>query len=126
MVGIGYKFDTERLIMKSSLMPLLPVADVRKAQEYYRDVLGCTIDWNWEDKYGAVSREGVTILFSKESKPRKGICCCIVVPEVDELCKKLRTAGADVVAHPETKPWGAREFTIQDNNGHLFRIFRAA
>ena len=112
--------------MKNSLMPLLPVADVRKAQEYYRDVLGCTIDWNWEDKYGAVSREGVTILFSKESKPRKGVCCGIVVPEVDELCKGLRTKGADVVAQPETKPWGMREFTIQDNNGHLFRIFRAA
>jgi uncharacterized glyoxalase superfamily protein PhnB len=112
--------------MKNSLMPLLPVADVRKAQEYYRDVLGCTIDWNWEDKYGAVSREDFTVLFSKESKPGKGTCWCISVPEVDNLCKSLRSAGANVVAAPETKPWGMREFTIQDNNGHLFRIFSAA
>lgn len=35
-----------------------------------------------------------------------------------------RQSGAKLLGEPEDKPWGIREFTVEDNNGHFFRISR--
>ena len=50
--------------------PELPVADVERAQQHYRDTLGFEIGWLYPGKeIGAVSRDGVAIFFRRKSQP---------------------------------------------------------
>jgi catechol 2,3-dioxygenase-like lactoylglutathione lyase family enzyme len=51
-------------------VPELPVADVERAQQYYRDALGFEIGWFYPGKeIGAVSRGDVAIFFRKRKPP---------------------------------------------------------
>ena len=47
----------------SHCSPEFPVSDVAQTQAYYRDTLGFSISWIWDDSYGAVSRGDVTLFF---------------------------------------------------------------
>jgi catechol 2,3-dioxygenase-like lactoylglutathione lyase family enzyme len=43
----------------------LPVKDVERAQEHYRDLLGFRLEWHYPgEEIGAVSRGDVAVLFS--------------------------------------------------------------
>ncbi len=108
--------------MWKSATPQLPVRDVRATQEYYRDVLGFEIAWLWQDSYGAVYNDAVQIYFTKMDDALESVCCCIDVEDADAVYAKYKASGAKVVSEIETKPWGMREFTIEDPNGHLFRV----
>ena len=50
------------------MTPQLPVRDVREAQNYYRDVLGCKIAWIYGEEYGAVYNGRTEIFFSRETE----------------------------------------------------------
>jgi len=51
-------------------VPELPVADVERAQQYYRDVLGFEIGWLYPGKeIGSVSRGNVAIFFRRQEEP---------------------------------------------------------
>jgi hypothetical protein len=50
-------------------VPELPVAEVERAQQHYRDALGFEIGWLYPGKeIGAVSRNGVAIFFRKRKR----------------------------------------------------------
>ena len=51
-------------------VPELPVADVERAQQHYRDALGFEIGWLYPDKgIGSVSNGKVAIFFRKRTPP---------------------------------------------------------
>ncbi len=102
--------------------PQLPVPDVRAAQAYYRDVLGCKVAWIWREEYGAVYNGRTEIFFSLESGPITPCWNFVRVENADRALAWLRERGARVVEDIESHPWGMREFTIEDLNGHRFRI----
>ena len=104
------------------LTPQLRVRDVRAAQEYYRNVLGFQIAWLWQNDYGAVIRGNIQIYFTKVDDPGPGVCCCLDFDDADAIYEEFRSKGARIASEIETKPWGMREFTIEDPNGHLFRV----
>lgn len=103
--------------------PQFGVFNVEEAQEYYRDVLGFRIDWTWGvNDYGSVSRDGTTIFLSNSGGNVHPMLLFIFASEVDALCTEWKGRGAKIVSEPEDKPWGMREFTVEDNNGHRLRI----
>ncbi|MFQ5991552.1 MAG: bleomycin resistance protein [Nitrospiraceae bacterium] len=110
--------------MFKSLTPEFPVADVVETQRYYRDVLGFRIDWLWDDNFGAVSKGEVELFFfkSKSPNPPKGFGCYLFVDNADEIYELYKKKGARVIDELGSKPWGMREFTIEDPNGHFLRI----
>jgi uncharacterized glyoxalase superfamily protein PhnB len=110
--------------MWKGVTPQLPVADVARAQAWYRDVLGCQIAWSWGDGYGAVFNEDVRIFFSRADRPQPGSCVCILVEDADALYAEYRARGVEIVEPLESKPWGMREFTVKDLDGHFIRIGR--
>ena len=60
----------EKLNSIGQPVPELPVADVERAQQHYRDALGFEIGWLYPGKeIGAVSRPGVAIFFRKRTPP---------------------------------------------------------
>ena len=105
------------------VVPQLPVTNVPETQRFYRDVLGFKIDWTWgENNYGSVSRDQTVLYLIAAEPPIHPLTCIVNVAAVDPLCQQWRSSGATILAEPEDQPWGVREFTVQDNNGHRFRI----
>jgi uncharacterized glyoxalase superfamily protein PhnB len=100
-------------------VPELPVADVEKAQQYYRDVLGFDINWTYADKsIGAVSRDNVAIFLST----RKGSpnIHWIFADDIDATFEEMTSRGARITEPLETKPWNLRQFSITDLDGNKF------
>ena len=105
------------------VIPELPVADVVQTQEYYRDKLGFEIGWNWKDSRGGVFRGNVILFFLRQDafEPR---VTWISSRDVDVICAEWRERGAAIVEEPQDMPHGLREFTMQDLNGHMFRVYQ--
>lgn len=104
-------------------IPQLSVSNVEETQRYYRDVLGFRIDWTWgENDYGSVSRDGTTLFFSNAGGNISPMVLFVNASDGDALCAEWRQRGAKIISEPEDKPWGMREFTVEDNNGHQLRI----
>ena len=104
--------------------PELKVPDVAAAQEYYRDHFGFDIAWyNTNGRIGAVSHGECAIFFREhkgETQPSVFWCFC---EDLNVAHQTLSANGADIVDPPANKPWGLRQFTVQDAYGNLFHFF---
>jgi uncharacterized glyoxalase superfamily protein PhnB len=104
-------------------VPELPVRDVERAQQHYRDVLGFEVNWLWPDKeIGAVSRGEVAIFFRKRLPPFEPAVHWIFAPDLDATYDELKSSGANIVERLEKKPWGLRQFALEDLDGNRFYI----
>ncbi len=102
-------------------VPELPVVDVERAQQHYRDALGFEIAWLYPDKtIGAVSREKAAIFFRKRTPPFDPAIHWIFAEDIDATYQELQSSGANIVEPLEIKPWGLRQFTVKDLDGNLF------
>lgn len=109
--------------MKLTLVtPVLPVTDVLRTQQYYRDVLAFQIDWRDRDLFGGVSSGDVSLFFQKTESPPTGLACVVNTTNADEVFVLYSQLGAKIVDPVATRPWGMREFTVEDLNGHYLRI----
>lgn len=87
--------------------PELPVADVERAQEHYRDALGFEIRWLYPGKeIGAVSRDDVAILFRRRSQPFEPAVHWVFAADIDATYEELRSSGARIVEPLENKTLG--------------------
>ena len=100
----------------------LAVKQLDQTLAFYRDVLGFEIGWTWEGVRGGVFRGNVILFFVQQDafEPR---VTWISSTDVDATCAEWRERGATIVHEPEDQPHGLREFTMQDNNGHQFRVY---
>lgn len=102
-------------------VPELPVADVERAQQHYRDSLGFAIGWLYPGgEIGAVSRDRVTIFFRRRNPPFEPAVHWIFAEDIDAAWQELQPLGANIVDPLEQKPWGLRQFTVKDLDGNLF------
>lgn len=102
-------------------VPELPVADVERAQHYYRDTLGFEIGWlDPSREIGAVSRGVVAIFFLRREPPFEPAVHWVFADDVDATCHELKSLGANIVAPLEQKSWGLRQFTVDDLDGNRF------
>jgi catechol 2,3-dioxygenase-like lactoylglutathione lyase family enzyme len=105
-------------------VPELPVADVERAQQHYRDVLGFEIGWLYPGKeIGAVSRGNVVIFFRKREAPFEPAIHWVFADDVDLSYQELKLAGANIVDPLGKKPWGLRQFTVNDLDGNVFYFY---
>jgi uncharacterized glyoxalase superfamily protein PhnB len=101
--------------------PELPVEDVERAQQHYRDVLGFKIGWLYPGKeIGAVSRDDAAIFFRKRSRPFEPAIHWVFAEDIDAMYEELQSSGAKLVEPLERKPWGLRQFTVEDIDGNRF------
>ena len=103
--------------------PELPVADVERAQQYYRDALGFKIGWLYPGKeIGAVSRDEVAIFLRRRSEPFEPAVHWVFAADLDAIYDELRSLGARIADPLEKKPWGLRQFTVEDLDGNRFHF----
>jgi uncharacterized glyoxalase superfamily protein PhnB len=101
-------------------VPELPVTDVERAQRHYRDALGFEIGWLNQGEIGAVSRGNVAIFFRKRTPPFEAAVHWVFAEDIDATYSELKSLGANIVEPLEKKPWGLRQFTVEDIDGHRF------
>jgi uncharacterized glyoxalase superfamily protein PhnB len=103
------------------LVPELPVADVERAQQYYRDIFGFEIGWLYPgQEIGAVSRGEVAIFFRRRERPFEPAVHWVFAADLDATYEELQSSGANIVEPLEKKPWGLRQFTVEDLDGNRF------
>lgn len=104
---------------------VLPVADLVRARDFYRDVLGFSVEFEWQDPptYAVLAAgESVQIHLSLADEPpppdARPTLVNIFVYDVDALHEKVAARGANVTTSLETMEYGMREFEVTDPDGH--------
>jgi uncharacterized glyoxalase superfamily protein PhnB len=97
-------------------VPELTVADVERAQQHYRDVLGFEIGWLSPGKeIGAVSRGDVAIFFRKRKPPFEPALHWVFAEDIHASYQELKSLGANIVDPLEKKPWGCSDASWQSS-----------
>jgi uncharacterized glyoxalase superfamily protein PhnB len=111
----------EKMTQFSHPVPELPVADVERAQQYYKDVLGFEVLWLYPDKgIGAVLCDESTIFLRKRSTPFEPAVHWVFAHDLEASYQEMISLGANIVDPLELKPWGIRQFTVADLDGNIF------
>jgi catechol 2,3-dioxygenase-like lactoylglutathione lyase family enzyme len=98
------------------IIPVLPVADVEQAAEFFREKLGFDIrqsasKWGW----AIVSRNGAEIVLAPKEWPAG---CEIRVEDVDRMFDELLGRGAEFESGPTNQEYGARDFAVRGPDGY--------
>jgi DNA-binding transcriptional MerR regulator/catechol 2,3-dioxygenase-like lactoylglutathione lyase family enzyme len=110
------------------LMPRLPVSNMDLSIAYYQEALGFRLGWRTADGGLAALYSGdieVLLLapWTGEAPPPPQ-SAYVYVEDPDSLCTEYQQAGADVVEPVASRPYGMRDFVVQDPDGHRFRLGR--
>ena len=116
------------------ISPIIAVADVRSAVDFYVKHLGFTALFIAEDgSYGVAGLQNQSIHFvpaaNEEALAATARNCSfrIRVERLDAYWKQVElTHPPTRTRPPETKPWGIREFHILDKDGALVIVSEAA
>lgn len=115
--------------------PILGVPHVRRAAEYYRDVLGFDldpVDGVFQPRadepggvYAIVKRSGcwVHLQIRREPLAQRERAALerdvyFYVSGLDDLHKELQGRGARITQPPREAPYGIRELVVEDLNGY--------
>ena len=112
-----------------ALMASLTVKDVRASLAWYRDVMGFTVEKEYErgGTLMAVSLKAgaVQILIGQDDGARgsdrvkgQGFSLQFTTAQnVDDVAERIEAAGGTLGSTPADTPWGARMFHLQDPDG---------
>jgi uncharacterized glyoxalase superfamily protein PhnB len=113
--------EVRKTLMGGQPVPELPVDDVERAQRYYRDVFGFEIGWIEPDKgIGSVSGDKVVLFFRRRARPFEPAVHWMFAEDIDASYEAVKAAGAKIADPLEMKPWGIRQFTVEDLDGNVF------
>jgi uncharacterized glyoxalase superfamily protein PhnB len=105
------------------------VKDLQKSLTWYRDVVGFTVDEQYERDgkvVGVVLKAGdIEMLINQDDGAKgwdrvKGEGCSLMfttIQDVDALAKRIVSKGGTLVTEPTDMPWGARMFRVADPDG---------
>jgi len=96
--------------------PVLHVPDVKAAATFYRDVLGFTWDFG-DENYAVVWRDNSAIHFVRDKATPNGVHLFQWVRDVNAYHREIVGRGAAIASGPADRPYGIREFAVEDLNG---------
>lgn len=114
----------------TSSAPVLLVRDVVLSAEYYRDRLGFSFTRFWGDPpdFVILERDGLRLMLHRPSasvpivphwKVSAGMWNVYFwVCDADALYTEFKDRGAKIDYEPQNKPYGIREFGVQDLDGY--------
>ena len=115
----------------ASITAAAPQFLVRKLDEslaFYEDRLGFARDFVYEGFYASVSRDGAVIHLKCAPKreaerahrrSEEHLDAFLIVEGVAELHAELAGRGATIARPLERRPWGARDFYVEDPDGYV-------
>jgi uncharacterized glyoxalase superfamily protein PhnB len=112
----------------SSAAPQFLVGKLADALLFYEDRLGFQRDFVYADFYASVSRGGATIhlkcapKLNEERAHRKSgehLDAYLAVSGIQELHAELVGRGASITKPLKERPWGTRDFYVEDPEGYI-------
>ena len=112
----------------TSLAPQFLVDDLPAAIAWYRDRLGFEADFVYESFYASVSRDGFSIHLKcapktaadrSHRKENEHLDASISVRGIETLFAELTANGANIIRSLEARPWGRKDFYVEDLDGYL-------
>ena len=110
--------------------PVLLVHDIVRSAEWWRDRLGFEFDRYWGDppRFVILHRDGQSVMLQQAPHGHDIVAHWRIVPqmwnvyfwvrEIDTLYAELKGRGATIDYALGDKPYGVREFGVQDPNGY--------
>jgi catechol 2,3-dioxygenase-like lactoylglutathione lyase family enzyme len=112
----------------TGISPQFLVDDLARAIEYYTQRLGFALDFQYEDFYASVSRDGCAIHLKEAPKneadrphrqQNEHLDAYIGVSSAAALYDELGSRGALITKALEDRPWSCRDFYVQDPDGYI-------
>jgi len=112
----------------STAAPQFLVSKLSDALAFYEEHLGFGREFVYEDFYASVSRGGATIhlkcapkLDAERAHRKSGehLDAYLAVSGVEELHDEFIARGTQVLKPLEERPWGARDFYVEDPDGYI-------
>jgi hypothetical protein len=103
-----------------SVTPILRVENLAASRRYYIERLGFSLDWEVEGMI-SVSRDNQSIMLCQGEQGQPGTWLWIGVDDADAMFAEFRAKAAHIRRPPEDFYW-AREFEVEDPDGHVLRI----
>jgi predicted enzyme related to lactoylglutathione lyase len=107
----------------TSVSPILPVKDLRRALDFYQKVMGFEEGWVAGDppRIASVCREAVELMLREEPATSQA-SIYIGVNGVDDYFERVSRAGAKVNYAIADREYGMRDFTIEDSEGNQVAV----
>jgi catechol 2,3-dioxygenase-like lactoylglutathione lyase family enzyme len=102
-------------------------SDVKKANAFYRDILGLRLvmDHGWLRTYGSDSKMTVQVSFASEGGSGTPVPdMSIEVDDIETALSRVKKAGIPIEYGPKSEPWGVRRFYVRDPFGKLINILQ--
>ena len=99
---------------------VLHVKNMAAALAYYRDKLGFTVSFTWEDppRYVCLCLGDAAIHLNAYVPPAGPAHVCIFCKGIDALYTQLIERGVNIVEPIADRPYGMRDFAVTDPDGH--------
>lgn len=113
--------------------PHLPVKDLRKTLDFYRDTLGFSEEWTFGEKDGGISRDDLHLLFAEDpdfvadvNNHVHRLSLLWFVEDIEEVLSEFKERHVHIVDDLRTHENGLREFALSDINGYHVRVAEAS
>ena len=112
----------------TAIIPQFLVDDLGRAISYYCEKLGFELDFQYEDFYASVARDGFSIHLkcSPKSaadrefrKQNEHLDAYVAVSGVRGLFLDLERRGARILKPLEERPWGCVDCYVEDPDGNI-------
>ena len=110
------------------IAPQFLVDDLGRSIEYYARRLGFELDFNYENFYASVSRDGCSIHLKcapkteadrTHRKQQEHLDAYVAVNNAAALYDELTARGALISRPLEERPWSCRDFYVEDPDGYI-------
>ena len=114
--------------------PVLRVANLDRSLAYYQERLGFELEFNYENFYASITRDGCRIHLSNapplprdlaELRAEDHIDACFGVHDIEALQDECKLHGANISTSLRSMPYG-KEFYVQDPDGYLLAFVQPA
>ena len=106
------------------IAPELPVANLDRSMEYYEKKLGFQVVAQMPSgNYAIIERDEIAIhLFTDDGQSSSPIGIHIFTDDLDALHAELQERGARISQGILRKPWGNRDFRVNDDFGNEIKF----
>ena len=112
------------MVKLSRIAPEIPVSNLQGAIEYYEQKLGFRVVMEMPAQdYAIVERDDIAIhLFQDGTRSHSPVGIHIFTHQLDELHAELQQRGARLSQEIMRKPWGNRDFRVNDYSGNEIKF----
>ncbi|ASY57267.1 glyoxalase superfamily protein [Sinorhizobium sp. CCBAU 05631] len=108
------------------IVPNLQVSDPQRARSFYTDLLGLNVvmDHGWLVTFAAEGGSAMPqVSFAIDGGSGTPVpALSIEVDDVDEVYRRAKAAGIEIVYDITDEPWGVRRFFVRDPFGNVVNI----